>query len=55
MMAVLITAVSNGNHRGNGQSQEELIHDLRQTVENLEAENAKLRQQNGNGDSSAGA
>ena len=55
MMAVLITAVSNGNHQGNGQSREELIRNLRQTVETLEAENARLRQQNGNGDSSAGA
>ena len=49
MMAVLITAVNNGRNHENGQSQDELIRNLRQTVETLESENAKLRQQNGNG------
>ena len=52
IMAVLITAVNNGRNHENGQSQEELIRNLRQTVETLESENAKLRQQNGNGGNS---
>ena len=55
MMAVLITAVNNGRNHENGQSQEALIRNLRQTVETLEAENAKLRQQNGNGDTDGAA
>ena len=48
MMAALIAAINNGRNHGNGQS--ELIRNLQQTVENLEAENSRLRQQNGNGD-----
>ncbi len=46
MMAALITALNNGG------SQRELIRTLQQTVETLETENARLRQQNGNGNSS---
>ena len=48
-MALLVTALSNGREQGNGQSQNELIRSLRQTIETLEAENNKLRQQNENG------
>ena len=48
LMALLAAALSNGREQGNGQSQNELIQSLRQTIETLEAENARLRQQNGN-------
>lgn len=47
MMTALIAAISNGRSHENGQS--ETIRRLQETVENLEAENARLRQQNGNG------
>ena len=47
MMTALIAAISNGRNHENGQS--ETIRRLQETVENLEAENARLRQQNGNG------
>ena len=47
MMTALIAAISNGRGHENGQS--ETIRRLQETVENLEAENARLRQQNGNG------
>ena len=47
MMTALIAAIRNGRNHENGQS--ETIRRLQETVENLEAENARLRQQNGNG------
>ena len=47
MMTALIAAIRNGRSHENGQS--ETIRRLQETVENLEAENARLRQQNGNG------
>ena len=47
LMALLVAALSNGREQGNGQSQNELIQSLRQTIETLEAENARLRWQNG--------
>ena len=47
MMTALIAAIRNGRGHENGQS--ETIRRLQETVENLEAENARLRQQNGNG------
>ena len=51
LMALLAAALSNGKDQGNGQG--ELIRTLQQTVEELRAENDRLRQQNGNGPSSA--
>jgi hypothetical protein len=50
-MALLAAALSNGRDQGNGQG--ELIRTLQQAVEELRAENDRLRQQNGNGPSSA--
>ena len=47
-MALLVAALSNGREQGNGHSQNELIQSLRQTIETLEAENARLRQEDGN-------
>lgn len=47
LMTALITVLSNGRNQGNGQS--ELIRTLQQTIEDLQAENDKLRQQNGDG------
>ena len=43
----LIAAISNGRDRGDDQSR--LVETLRQTVEALAIENARLRQRNGNG------
>jgi hypothetical protein len=51
MMTLLVATINNGNNQGNGQV--ELIRTLQQTIEDLRAENAQLRQQNGNGSSSA--
>ncbi len=48
LMALLVAAFSNGREQGNGHSQNELIQSLRQTIETLEAENARLRQEDGN-------
>ena len=48
-MAMLAAAMSNGRHETDRQA--ELIRTLQQTIENLQAENARLRQRNGNGDS----
>ena len=53
MMALLIAALNNRGHQDNGQS--ELIRSLQQTIANLEAENARLRQQNGEGSHSTSA
>ena len=50
MMALMAAVLSNGRNQDNGQS--ELIRDLQQTIEDLRAENDRLRQQNGNGSSS---
>jgi uncharacterized membrane protein YhiD involved in acid resistance len=51
LMTLLVATINNGNNQGNGQV--ELIRTLQQTIEDLRAENAQLRQQNGNGSSSA--
>ena len=51
MMTLLVATINNGNNQGNGQV--ELIRTLQQTIEDLRAENDQLRQQNGNGSSSA--
>ena len=45
LMTLLVAALSNGGSQGNGQT--ELIHTLQQTIEELRAENAQIRQQNG--------
>ena len=50
LMALMVAALGNGRNQGSGQS--ELIRNLQQTIEDLQAENERLRQQNGNGDSS---
>ena len=49
-MALLAAVLGNGRSQGNGQG--DLIRNLQQTIEELRAENQRLRQQNGNGDSS---
>jgi hypothetical protein len=48
LMVTLIAVLSNGNNHANGQN--ELIRTLRQTIEELRAENDRLRRQNGDGD-----
>ena len=52
MMVALIAALGNGNGQGNGQSHDngELIRTLQQTIEELRAENDRLRREQGNGD-----
>ena len=50
-MTLLIAALSNARNHGNGQ--EELIRTLQQTIEELQAENDRLRQQNGDGNHSS--
>ena len=47
LLTALIAAISNGRDRGDDQSR--LVETLRQTVEALAIENARLRQRNGNG------
>ena len=47
LIAALIAAISNSNNQGNGQV--ELIRTLQQTIEDLRAENDRLRRQNGGG------
>ena len=47
LMAMLAAVLSNGRGQGNGQN--ELVRTLQQTIEELRAENERLRQQNGNG------
>ena len=47
LMTALIAAIGNGRNQGGDQSR--LVETLLQRVEALEAENARLRQQNGNG------
>ena len=47
LMTALIAAISNGRNQGGDQSR--IIETLLQRVEALESENARLRQQNGNG------
>ena len=50
MMTLLATALGNAGSQGNGQS--ELIRTLQQTIEDLRAENERLRRQDGNGETS---
>ena len=50
-MMALIVALHNGRNRDDDQGQNELIRILQQAVADLQAENARLRQQNGNGNS----
>ena len=49
MMTLLAAALSNGRSPDNGRS--EVIRTLQQTIEELRAENERLRHQNGNGSS----
>ena len=53
MMVALIAALGRGNSQVNGEGrdngQSELIRTLQQTIEELRAENERLRKQNGNG------
>ena len=49
LLAALIAAIGNGRDRGEDQSR--LVETLRRTIETLELENARLRRQNGNGNS----
>ena len=52
LMALILAAMNNGRNQRNDQDQSELIRTLQQTVAELEAENARTRQQNGNDNSS---
>ena len=47
LMTLLAAVLSNGRGQENGQN--ELVRTLQQTIEELRAENERLRQQNGNG------
>ena len=47
LMAMLAAVLGNGRGQGNGQG--ELIRSQQQTIEELRAENARLRERNGNG------
>ena len=47
LVTLMVAALSNGGSQGNGQG--EIIRTLQQTIEELRAENERLRQQNGNG------
>ena len=47
LMTLLAAVLSNGRSQENGQN--ELVRTLQQTIEELRAENERLRQQNGNG------
>ncbi len=49
IMTLLIASLNNGSRQETGQS--ELVRTLQQTVTELQAENERLRQQNGNGSS----
>ena len=49
LLTALIAAIGNGRDRGDDQSR--LIETLRRNIEALEVENARLRRQNGNGNS----
>ena len=49
LLAALIAAIGNGRNRGEDQNR--LIETLRRNIEALEVENARLRRQNGNGNS----
>ena len=52
MMVALIAALTRGNGQNHESGQAELIRAMQQTIEELRAENERLRQQNGNGNSS---
>jgi hypothetical protein len=49
LITLMVAALSNSGSQGNGQA--ELIRTLQQTIEELRAENERLRQQSGNGSS----
>ena len=49
LMAILAAVLTNGRDHGNGQG--ETIRTLQQTIDELRAENERLRQRNGNGSS----
>ena len=57
IMVALIAALTRGNNHGSGQShdngQSELIRTLQQTIEDLRAENDRLRRERGDGDLSS--
>jgi hypothetical protein len=47
MMTLLIASINNGSNQGGGQNQADLLRAMQQTIEELQAENDRLRQQNG--------
>ena len=51
LMTLIVATMNNGRNQNDAQS--ELIRALQQTVADLQAENARLRQRNGNGDTSS--
>ena len=50
LMAILAAVLSNGRGQGNGNGQGEIIRTLQQTIDELRAENERLRQRNGHSD-----
>ena len=50
MMTLLIAAIGNGSGQVGGQGRGDIIRTLQQTIDDLRAENARLRQRNGGGD-----
>ena len=49
MMTLLIATIGNGSGQAGGQGRSDIIRTLQQTIDDLRAENARLRQRNGDG------
>lgn len=49
MMTLLIASMNNGPNQRSGENQSEVIRSMQETIEGLQSENARLRQQNGDG------
>ena len=49
MMTLLIASMNNGPNQRSGENQSEVIRSMQETIEGLQSENARLRQQSGDG------
>ncbi len=49
IITLLIASMNNGANQGSGDSQNEIIRAMQRTIDDLQAENARLRHQNGGG------